>query len=136
MKSIIMNTLIVTTILSTASLYAEEPVAGGVALSHVEINTAIIATGWSAKKLLGSDVVNDASKKIGKIHDVIMSANGEGITVANIIILDVGGFLGMAKKHIALPVNVFKSQANGKGLLLPDSTKETLKELPAFKYSK
>ena len=49
------------------------------------------------------------------------------------IIVEVGGFLGMGKRRVAIPVRQFTQIAPT--AILPGSSKETLKKLPVFVYS-
>ena len=53
---------------------------------------------WSASKLAGVAVYNDANEKIGDINDVILDRSGK---VANVI-LGVGGFLGLGEHKVAI----------------------------------
>ncbi|MEY9403618.1 2-methylaconitate cis-trans-isomerase PrpF [Bradyrhizobium japonicum] len=71
----------------------------GAAAAQTATNQAVSATSatthkegeWSASKLAGVDVYNEANEKIGNIHDVILDRSGK---VANVI-LGVGGVLGL-----------------------------------------
>jgi hypothetical protein len=87
------------------------------------------ASGYRASKYIGSAVVNDANDTVGKVDDVIMSADGKSIFV----VLSVGGFLGVGTKLVAMPYESLKVQADK--LVMPGATKDTLKALPDFKYS-
>lgn len=106
------------------------PVAGQVQLG-VDVRTLDwIAVGYRASKLLKLDVYNDQDKKIGKVDDLIIKPDGS----VNVAIIEVGGFLGMGKHHVAIPVSQFSSVTPK--LVLPGATKESLKGLPEFKYAK
>jgi len=48
-------------------------------------------------------------------------------------IVSTGGFLGMAKHDVVIPVNQFKIKAAR--ISLPGATKESVKAMPEFKYS-
>lgn len=107
------------------------PVAGGAVLSKVvtENELGFIAEGYSAKKsILGHAVYNDKKEKVGTVSDVIVTKD-KSISYG---ILDVGGFLGVGKKHVAVPVSLFKME-NGQ-IVLADATKDELKAMPSFKY--
>lgn len=99
-------------------------------IALVKVDTASLATGYRASKLVGSSVVNDANETIGKIDDVIIGDNGK----APFAVLSVGGFLGMGDRLVVVPtasMHFSKDKA-----VLPGATKAGLKELVEFKYSK
>ena len=91
----------------------------------------MVAKGWSAKKqIMGKDVYNDKNEKVGVVDDLIITPD-KAVSYA---IVGTGGFLGMAKHDVAIPVNHFKL-VEGK-ITLPGATKEAVKALPAFTYTK
>jgi hypothetical protein len=49
-------------------------------------------------------------------------------------IVGTGGFLGIDRHDIAIPVGQFKVE--GDKLMLPGATQDTLKALPKFEYAK
>ena len=104
------------------------PVAGKTTLGTTQMD--VIAEGWRASKLIGATVYNDSNQRVGKIGDLIIAPDGS-ISVA---VLDVGGFLGVASRHVAIPVEQF-SQISPR-IVLPGATKDALKQLPEFKYVK
>jgi sporulation protein YlmC with PRC-barrel domain len=65
--------------------------------------------GMSADKLIGADVVNASGEEIGEIEDLVIGPDNK-ITKA---IVEVGGFLGIGSKFVA--VDVDQLQANSKG---------------------
>jgi len=105
------------------------PVAGVVPLGVTVAETALITTGWRAGKLIGTEVYNDANEKVGKVDDLIITPDG----TLSIAIVEVGGFLGIGKHLVAIPVRQF-SQIAPKAIL-PKATKDTLKKMPEFKYA-
>jgi hypothetical protein len=109
---------------------AAAPVAGIVPLGVTIAETAVVATGWRASKLIHAKVYNDQNQSIGKIDDFIVSPDGK-LTVA---IIDVGGFLGMGAHRVAIPTSQFK-EMDVKKVVLPGATKDALKALPEFRYT-
>ena len=90
-----------------------------------------VANGWSAKKkILGKDVYNPEGQKIGSISDLIVAPD----RAVSYAIVGVGGFLGMLKHDVAVPVSQFKEE--GGKIVLPGATKEALKAAPEFEYAK
>ena len=106
------------------------PVAGMVTLGVPVEQIDVIAKGWRASKLLRASVYNDSDQKIGKIGDLIVAPDGS----LSVAIINVGGFLGMGRHHVAIPVNQF-TQVTPK-IILPGATKDMLKQMPEFKYNK
>jgi sporulation protein YlmC with PRC-barrel domain len=91
----------------------------------------VVALGWSAKKkILGKAVYNDKNEKIGVVDDLIITPD-KSVSYA---IIGAGGFLGMGKHDVAVPVGQFKED-KGK-ITLPGATKDALKAMPKFEYAK
>jgi sporulation protein YlmC with PRC-barrel domain len=110
------------------------PVAGRAPLGVTVVEMEAIVIGRSAKHdLLGKTVVNDKNDKIGKIDDLIISPNKDSNTpAASFAIIGVGGFVGIGKRDVAIPMEQLKLQ--NKQLTLPGATKDALKALPPFVY--
>ena len=107
----------------------EAPIVGG---AIVAVNVDVVATtGYRASKLLGSDVYNDQTEKIGKLDDFIVGSEAE----VSVAVISVGGFLGMGSRMVAVPAALFESNDQGQ-VVLPGATEERLKALPAFQYAK
>jgi sporulation protein YlmC with PRC-barrel domain len=104
-------------------------VAGKVNLgTSVEVTQAI-ALGHRASKLIGAPVYNEQDERVGSIDDLIVSPD-RSISYA---VVSVGGFLGIGKRLVAIPVEQLRDE-KGK-LILPGATKEALKALPEFQYA-
>jgi hypothetical protein len=52
------------------------PVAGKTTLGLAVAESQLVTTGWRVSRLVGADVRNDANERIGKVDDIIVSANG------------------------------------------------------------
>ena len=98
-------------------------------LSVMKIDPASLATGYRTSKVVGSTVVNETNETVGTIDDLIVTP-GDKIPFA---VLSVGGFLGMGTKFVVVPYNSLEVRDNK--MVLTGATKESLKSLPAFKYS-
>jgi sporulation protein YlmC with PRC-barrel domain len=109
-----------------ASTSAPPPVAGIVPLGVTRIEQDLVTPGYRASKLLKQTVYNDQNQKIGKIEDLVIAPDG----TLSVAVVDVGGFLGVAKHRVAIPVKQF-TQMQPK-VILPSATKEALKQLPEF----
>lgn len=95
----------------------------------VKVDVVKLSTGYRASKVIGSSVVNEAGDTVGKIDDIIVGPDGK----APFVVLSVGGFLGVGDKLVALPYEQMRT--NGKKIVLPGATKDSLKSLPQFKYA-
>src|SRR6516165_11077834 len=113
--------------ISAGNTYAQ--VAGSSTIGITQEEVKVITRGWSAKKkILGKAVYNDAKQKVGTIDDLIITPE-KSVSYA---IIGVGGFLGMGKHDVAIPVGQFKED-KGK-ILLAGATKDALKAMPKFEY--
>ena len=106
------------------------PVAGQTVLG-VEVSVAHInANGYSANKLIGSDVYNGTDQVVGSVHDLIVGVEGE----VSLAIIEVGGFLGLGSKWVAVPAHLFEADANSK-VILAEASESALKAMPPFAYA-
>src|SRR5580693_9804135 len=89
-----------------------------------------VTVGWSAKRqILGQSVYNDKGEAIGKADDIIIAPD-KAVSYA---IIGAGGFLGVGKHDVAIPVSQF-SMHDGK-IVLAGATKDSLKAMPEFDYA-
>jgi sporulation protein YlmC with PRC-barrel domain len=131
MKKTALVTLVALAVFAAASREAYTQVAGTVTLGVAVAEMKEVATGWSAKKqFLGKTVVNEKGEKVGKIDDVIITPE----KAISYVIIGAGGFLGIAKHDVAIPVTQLKHE--GDKIVLPGATKEAVKALPKFEYAK
>lgn len=94
-------------------------------LTSSELGT--LANSWSIKKdIIGKEVFNDNHDNIGTIEDLLVTRD-KAISYA---IIGVGGFLGMGRHDVAIPV--YNLRMNKTQVTLPGATTESLKALPAF----
>ena len=97
----------------------------------VRVDVARLALGPRASKLVGAAVINNKDERIGTIDDLVVNTD-DRVTYA---VISVGGFLGMGSKLVAVPFHTLQTVKEER-LMLPGATKEALKDLPEFKYSK
>jgi sporulation protein YlmC with PRC-barrel domain len=74
-----------------------------------------------ASKIIGGTVYDENNQKIGDVKDLILDKDGK---VADVV-LDVGGFLGMGGKHVAVKMSDIKTDNNR---LTLDRTKDELQQ--------
>ena len=95
-----------------------------------KVDVQKVAAGYRASKVVGSSVANDANQTIGKIDDLLVTRDGK----EPYAVLSVGGFLSMGTRLVVIRYDSLKFAANK--IVLPGGTKDGLKMLPAFQYSK
>ena len=95
-----------------------------------KVDVQKVAAGYRASKVVGSSVVNDANQTIGKIDDLLVTRDGK----EPYAVLSVGGFLGIGTRLVVIHYDSLKFADNK--IVLPGGTKDGLKMLPAFQYSK
>ena len=106
-------------------------VAGATTVGVTVEEMKVVALGWSAKKkILGKAVYNDKNEKIGTVDDLIITPD-KSVSYA---IIGAGGFLGMGKHDVAIPVSQFKEDKGR--IVLAGATKDALKAMPKFEYAK
>ncbi len=75
-------------------------------------------------------VYDTNEKKVGVITDMLFSG-GE----INAVMLDVGGFLGIGAKHVAIPAEAITiTDKNNKSWLTINTTKDIVKKATGYKY--
>lgn len=95
----------------------------------VKVDVVKVSTGYRASKVLGASVINEAGDTVGKVDEIIVGPDGK----APFVVLSVGGFLGVGDKLVVLPYEQMRT--DGKKIMLPGATKDSLKALPEFKYA-
>jgi hypothetical protein len=107
------------------------PVAGKTTLGVTVAEADLITTGWRVSKLVGSEVSNDKNEKIGKVDDIIVAPDGS----LSVAVVQVGGFLGIGSRLVALPMRQFTITDNGKKVVVKGANKHELEKLPPFQYT-
>jgi len=91
------------------------------------------ANSYRADDLIGSDLKSRPDNEtIGSISDLLIDENGQIVAV----IVEVGGFLGLGKKDVAISWDSVEHRMNEKGdehVFTVSSTKNALKNAPEYK---
>ena len=95
-----------------------------------KVDVQKVAAGYRASKVIGSSVLNEANETIGRIDDLLVTRDGK----EPYAVLSIGGFLGMGTHMVVVRYDSLKFADNK--IVLPGGTKDGLKMLPAFQYSK
>jgi sporulation protein YlmC with PRC-barrel domain len=117
-------------VLMLLPMLSSAQVAGSTLLGVATAEMREVTLGWSAKRqVLGKTVYNDNNQVIGKIDDIIVAPD-KAVSYA---IIGAGGFLGVDRHDVAIPVSQIKLQ-DGK-LVLPGASKQALEAQPNFEYA-
>jgi sporulation protein YlmC with PRC-barrel domain len=118
-------------------LFAREPETGPVATSNVQTKTAYLSTapdtwvsiGHAPNDYVNKDIYNRAGEQLGTIKDVLVGPDGKMAAA----IINVGRFLGIGDKEIAVPFSAIQQQRSDSGQrIVVDITKDNLQAAPAF----
>ena len=127
----IVAAMAVAAVISMSVASAGAQVAGSSTIGVTKEEIKEVMQGWSAKKaILGKAVYNDKNEKIGTIDDLIITPD-RSVSYA---IIGAGGFLGIGKHDVAIPISQLKLEKDK--FILPGATKEALKAMPKFEYAK
>lgn len=86
-----------------------------------------------AEDLVGTTVYGANDANVGEIGDVVLTQDGK----ADAVIIDVGGFLGIGEKEVAVGMDklAFMTDQNGNKYLYTNFSKEQLEAQPAYDES-
>jgi sporulation protein YlmC with PRC-barrel domain len=79
-----------------------------------------------ANKMIGSAVYDVQNRKIGSVQDLILNKDGK----VDAVVVDVGSFLGMGGKNVAIALSDIKTDNNR---LTLDRTKEQLQQMAEYR---
>lgn len=81
-------------------------------------------------QVIGSRIYNDRNDSIGEVEDVVLRQDAGG----PVAVIQIGGFLGMGGRLVAVPLNDLRWNAERSRIMLPGATKEQLQTRPAFTF--
>ena len=129
MKSI--HSLVLASIALTVPSVSRAQVAGSTVVGISVAELRAVASGWSAKRqILGQPVFNDKDERVGSIDDIIVAPD-KAVSYATI---NAGGFIGLTKHDVAIPVSQLKLVDNK--LILAGASKDALRASPPFEYAR
>jgi sporulation protein YlmC with PRC-barrel domain len=99
------------------------------AVQLVTVDVNVVAQGYRVSKLTGNSVTNDKNEKVGTLDDFVI-----GHDRSLFAILQVGGFLGIGSRLVAIPYESLVINDETRKIELPGASKEELKKLAEFKY--
>jgi sporulation protein YlmC with PRC-barrel domain len=94
--------------------------------THAALTSHIIQSDEiRASQMIGSSVYDVQNRDIGKVKDLVLNKDG----AVDVVVLDVGSFLGMGGKYVAIPISDIKTDNNR---LTLDRTKEQLQAMAPY----
>lgn len=94
---------------------AQPPGSGTNAIDIGSWDQAELRGGYSANRLIGTDVRGKGGNSIGKIEDLLVDADGNAIA----IVVESGGFLDIGDKHFRVPWGDAKLAADLEHVVVP-----------------
>lgn len=79
-----------------------------------------------ASKIIGSTVYDVQNRNIGSVKDLVLGKDGK----VDKVVVDVGSFLGMGGKYVAIPLSDIKTDNNR---LTLDRSKEQLQQMAEYR---
>lgn len=118
-------------VLSTAALVCSVSIGDVQAqvVRLVVVDIKAVSQGYQVSKLSGAKVENDKQEKIGSLDDLIITKERELFAI-----LQVGGFLGLGGRLVAVPYSSLTISDDGGKITLGGGSKDALGKLPEFQY--
>lgn len=110
---------------------ATDGVASGTGMTLPEGYAPVERTQLTAEMLTGANVRDSTDASIAEVSDLVLTNDGQVTDV----VLDVGGFLGIGARTVAIPMDrlTVAQTDSGSVRLWVDMTKEELEALPEYK---
>ena len=92
-----------------------------------DVNEQASLTAAQGKELIGKTLVGADDQQVGEINDVVVSDDGK----LNSVLINVGGFLGIGDKTVAIPADTIEVQDDK--VIARDLTKEAAENMSEYK---
>ena len=106
MKQTMLLTVLGLMLVAMAGNAGAQPVAGKVILGTTVEVTQGLAVGHRASKVIGAPVYNEQDERVGTVDDLIITPD-RSLSYA---VVSVGGFLGLGKRLVAIPVEQLRDE--------------------------
>jgi hypothetical protein len=100
------------------------------AVELVVIDPNAVAKGYSARQLMGENVMNERREPIGTIDDLIVAREADDSDVY--VVLEVGAFLGLGGHLVAVPFTSVEVDERNDRIVLAGATRDALRKLPVY----
>jgi sporulation protein YlmC with PRC-barrel domain len=117
--------------LASGIVLAAGPARPQAGVTLIKVDLSVVGQGYRMSKVIGSSVINDKNEKIGTLDDVIADKDKKQL---NFAVLQVGGFLGLGSRLVAVPYDSLVIDDKERKVTLPGATKDELKKLSEFNY--
>lgn len=94
------------------------------------VDVVKVAEGYRSRDLREKPVFNGKGERVGELDDVIIGKDGRALFA----IVEVGGFLGIGERLVALPWSELNVSPGGDRIVVASATREEVKKLPEFNY--
>lgn len=94
------------------------------------VGPAIVTPRPRMSQVIGARVYNAEGETIGSVEDVLI-----GTPERPLAVLQVGGFLGLGGRLVAVPLADLQWNAERERLILPGVTRDQLRERPEFRFA-
>jgi len=91
-------------------------------------NQTITSSQVRASKIIGSSVYDVNNQKIGSVQDLVLNKDGRAV----VAVVDVGSFLGVGGKDVAVSLNDIKTDNDR---LTLDRSKDQLQAAPSYQLT-
>jgi sporulation protein YlmC with PRC-barrel domain len=118
------------TVLAAGALLASSA-AFVVSTAQADVMTTVPSSSLTVTDWYKQDVYDQTNTKIGQVMDVLVGQDGQ----VNALIVGVGGFLGAGEKDVLVAFDAVQpTMKDRKMYLVMNTTKDSLKAAPGFKY--
>lgn len=119
-------------VFTAAAGLAHGQMAGSTVTATAVIQVRELTAGWSvSRQLLGRAVLNEHGQPIGRVDDIIVAPDA---SVSHVIVGTAGGFLGMRRHEVAVPLSLLLLADDV--FVLVGSGPGSLALMPAFEYAR
>jgi sporulation protein YlmC with PRC-barrel domain len=98
----------------------------------VKVDVNVVAKGYRTSRLIGTSVKNEKNETVGSIDDIVIDKNQEN--QALYAVLQVGGFLSLGGRLVAVKFDQLQIEDDGRKIKLPGATEQALRDLTEFHY--
>jgi hypothetical protein len=108
----------------------------GVRESGVRESVSLASDQRRVSELVGANVYNDANESVGEVDDIVFQSVGASGTRGfdASVIIQVGGFLGMGGRLVAVSIGDLQWNAERERMVFPGATRDTLSARPEYRH--
>ena len=111
---------------------AAPPLARSQTVDILKVDVNVVAKGYPVSRLIGTSVKNEKNETIGSLDDIVIDKNQENRALY--AILQVGGFLSLGGRLVAVKFDQLQIEDDGKKIKLPGANQQALRGLAEFHY--